>query len=573
MNKLDGSSDKENRRPRNYLEKNANSIIFLVILTVIVSLITYYRILVQIDMGPVSDSFDFLSNALVFAGQGTGYSDLIRPPFFSFIISLIFRLGYVSSSSIFAVDGVLFIFGVIGMFLLLKIRFNDLESFLGALLYATFPIVITVLGVGFSDLASVSLSIWAFYLTILAVKKDSKFFYLAFPFAMFAFLTRYNSALLILPIFLYILINKDKIHFKNIIIGITVSLLTILPVLLFFYEKFGSIISPFMSFGSTSTAVSVSTESASYDPNILFFLQKFPAFVGAQGITIILILVLGFGIYLLLRSIKKIRDKKSIFKGFSLKIRTSKIKLIVLVILVIIFLGSFGKTSYMISELLFFVLSYVFYDIIKYMNLKYLDINILLLVWFMTFFIFHSVFVIKDNRYFVIMAPPVAYFMILGLSKLSNSLKIKIRNRNAVFPTFALLITSIILLSSATQIPLILHANNDKVTANEQMELASQWLVNYDPIYKSKIIYSDLWPNFSWYLKTNVKPVPVFKDNQTFSNGVKDYTFNQQDSNQFNYYLETNNADYYLSVRQGLNLTSYNLIKQFGIVSIYKKKS
>ena len=38
---------------------------------------------------------------------------------------------------------------------------------------------------------------------------------------------------------------------------------------------------------------------------------------------------------------------------------------------------------------------------------------------------------------------------------------------------------------------------------------------SYDPNYKNKNIYSDLWPNFSWYLKTNVKPVPIFKDNYT----------------------------------------------------------
>ena len=99
-------------------------------------------------MGPLSDSVVFLSNALVFAGQGTGYSDLLRPPFFPFIISLFFRLGYISTITIFAVDGGLFVFGVVGLFLLLKISFNDLESFLGALLYATFPIILTILGVG-----------------------------------------------------------------------------------------------------------------------------------------------------------------------------------------------------------------------------------------------------------------------------------------------------------------------------------------------------------------------------------------------------------------------------------------
>jgi len=66
---------------------------------------------------------------------------------------LIFRLGYVYATTIFVVDGVLFIFGVIGLYLLLKMRFNDFESFLGGLLYASFPIVITILGLGLSDLA------------------------------------------------------------------------------------------------------------------------------------------------------------------------------------------------------------------------------------------------------------------------------------------------------------------------------------------------------------------------------------------------------------------------------------
>ena len=82
---------------KTFFAENFNTFIFLIALIFLVCIITYFRILVQIDIGPVSDSFDFLSNALVFAGQGIGYSDLLRPPFFSFIISLIFRLGYIST--------------------------------------------------------------------------------------------------------------------------------------------------------------------------------------------------------------------------------------------------------------------------------------------------------------------------------------------------------------------------------------------------------------------------------------------------------------------------------------------
>ena len=82
MNKFGDNINKRDSNSKTFLKKHVNSIIYLILLTVIVSIITYYRVLVQIDIGPVSDSFDFLSNALVFAGQGTGYSDLLRPPFF-----------------------------------------------------------------------------------------------------------------------------------------------------------------------------------------------------------------------------------------------------------------------------------------------------------------------------------------------------------------------------------------------------------------------------------------------------------------------------------------------------------
>ena len=524
------------------------------------------------EMGPVSDTFDFLSNALVFAGQGTGYSSLLRPPFFSVIVSLFFRLGFVYASTIFAVDGGLFIFGVIGLFLLLKTRFNNLESFLGGLLYATFPIILTYLAVGFSDLASVSFTIWSFYFLVLTVKKDSKFFYLVFPFAMFAFLTRYNNALIIFPILLYLFINKDKVNFKKIFIGITASILIILPVLIFYYEKYGNIIYPFINFGSNSANIIASSESLSYDPNVLFYVQNFPQFVGSQGFIILLIIAMAALSFLLFKIIKKIGKKEQFYEGIGTKIRLNRVKLAIFAILVIAFLGTFDKIFYMVSEVIFFALLYLFYELTKNSKIKDMNLNIMVFGWLMTFFIFNSIFFSKDYRYFVLMAPPVTFFMILGLSEISNRIRLMIKNTNITFPLLSTILVTIILLSTACYIPSILATNGDKVIQNQDIESASQWFANYDPNYKDQNIYADLYPNFSWYLKTNVQVVPVFKDNQIFYNGVKNYTFNQADSNAFNTYLINNHADYYLSIRHGLNLTSYTPIKTFGQVTIYKRK-
>ena len=99
LGELENNSN--NNKIRKFLKKHTNSIIFLVLLTIIVSIITYYRILIQYQIGPVSDSIDFFTDALVFAGHGIGYSDLSRPPLFPFIISLFIRLGYTSINTIF----------------------------------------------------------------------------------------------------------------------------------------------------------------------------------------------------------------------------------------------------------------------------------------------------------------------------------------------------------------------------------------------------------------------------------------------------------------------------------------
>ena len=544
------------------------------ILTLIVTLITYYRVLIQIEIGPVWDTYDFLSDALVFAGQGMGYADLTRPPLLPFIISIFFRLGYVSPTTIFVVDGVMFIFGVIGFYLLLKLRFNEIESFLGSLLYATFPIVISFVGAGLSDILSISFSIWAIYFTVLAVKRNSKFFYLTFPFLMMAFLTRYAIAFAIFPMVLYILINKRFLKdIKDILIGILVSFLFMIPVLSFFYTTFGNPLYSFLNFyASSSTSSLVSPENFAYQPNLLYFVSNFLNYIGGVGIAIILIILLGVVIYTFTKMKKRDKDAEKPMKDrFKVENTVTKIKILILMILFLLFVGTFGKIDYIGSEVLFFVVCYLAYSLLKKLDINGIDMHFLFLSWFMAFFIFHSVYVMKDGRYFITMVPAVSYFLIVGINWVSNNLEYKIKNRNVTSYIFAIIITLMILLFAISYMPGISDANSNLKVMNDNMASASEWLVNYDPNYKNKTIYSDMWPYSAWDLKTNIKMMPIFKDNQTFYCGVKNYSLSHEDSIQSNNYLRNNNADYYFCTLPCLNLTSYKSIKQFGNVIIYKR--
>ena len=527
--------------------------------------------MIQINLGPIWDTYDFLSNALVFAGQGIGYADLTRPPFLSFLTSLFFRLGYVSPTVIFALDGAIFVFGVIGFYLLLKIRFNDIESFLGTLLFVTFPIVLCFAGSGLTDVPSLSFSIWAIYFTVLAVKENSKFFYLAFPFLMLAFLTRYAIAFAIFPMMFYILINKRLIRdIKDILIGIFTSFLFVIPVLLFFYSTFGNPVYPFFSFYGATVTSNISPENFSYNFNTLYFLFRIPVYMGIESIAVLMIISFGVVVWGF-NNLKKLRSTSKRLLNIRNLQKATKIKLLVSSLLLILFLDTFGKIFYMFSEVLFFVFSFAFYELLKSFELKDMDLNFLFLSWFMAFFIFHSFYVIKDDRYFITMVPAISYFLILGLNGVSDRLSYKIKNRKITFNLFAVFLVAMILLSPLSYLSDFQENNYEIKVSDGQINSAGQWLMNYDPNYKNKVIYSDLWAGNAWYLRTHVGMMPIFKDNQKFYCGVKHCSFNSNDNKAFNSYLDSNNVDYYFCVRKGLNLTGYKAIKQFNNLVLYER--
>lgn len=563
-------SDKE-VNDRNYLHKYFITYSPLILLILIVGVISFYRIQIQIDIGPLSDTCDFLLNALFFSGHNVGYYDWSRPPFFPFIVSLAFRLGFIYTSTAYVIDVIMYILGVIGFYLLLNLHFNKIESFFGAFLYATFPIIVLLLGLGFSDFTSLTLLIWTLFSLVLAVKKNSKFFIPFFLLFMMAFLTRYNIALLIFPVLLYLLINKEVIKdWKSILIGILGSFLIILPVFIFFYHKFGNILYPFVStFGNTASSSNL-PEYYPYDPNFYYFIERFPMYTGFEGMLILLIIFAG-----LMLAIFKFKDKsfdlKKSFNQYKTKLEHFNLKLILFVILLSIFLVTFGQIHYMITEVIFFISGFLFYLLVKNLDIKNLDLHLLVFSWLTVFSIFSGVFVIKSDRYFILMAPAVAYFLLLGLSIISNRVSFKFKNRNITFPALALILTSLILFSTATSLPDIKNSNQDYKFSNEQIAIASEWFINYDPDYKNKIIYSDLWPYLAWSLKTDIKMMPIFKNNQTYAGGVKNSTFTPEDSVTFNNFLVNNNADYYFCVQE-INLTSYKPVKQIGSLIIYEKK-
>ncbi|RJS49574.1 MAG: hypothetical protein CIT03_01925 [Methanobacterium sp.] len=551
------SSDKKDLS--SIFKKYIVSCILLVILTLIVSWIAYQRVQIQIIMGPGWDTYAFLANALEFAGKSIGYAEFDRPPFMSFITSLFFRSGNIHESTIFYVDGGFFVLGVIGLYLFLKLRFDSIQSFTGALLFASSPVVLSWLGVGYTDLASVALSIWALYFLVLSVEKSPWFYYLAFPVAMMAFLTRYTAGLILFPMILYIVISRKYLsHFKKMIGGIILSIVVLTPFLILNQQNFGSAFSPFLGFFAGSETSGA--ESIAFEPNPFYYIINLPSYISQKGdlssiLIYLIISIVLIGILIYFYNIFKEKLMKRKVKGHVSQIlnvtRTStKLKVILFLILLLVFLGTFNRVSYITSEIIFLLLGYSIFTLLKDTNRK-IEIDLLFLTWFMTYFIFHSVFPVKVDRYFITMAPAFVFFVILGLSEISSKLKLRIKNVNLTSWALSLIIIFLILSSAVSY----LHAmpqTEDYIVRDSK--LAAQWFQKYDPDYENKLIYSDGWPALSWYLGTEVKPMPVFKDFKAFNHELQKY-----------------GVDYYITLYGDRNLTAYDQVGQSGTVSIFKK--
>ncbi|MBN1786316.1 MAG: hypothetical protein JW825_04950, partial [Candidatus Methanofastidiosa archaeon] len=71
--------------------------LFILVLTTVSIIAAKY--VYQIRTGPDWDTYSFCINALEFAGRGTGHYEYDRGLFFPFLLSILFRLGFVTEKA------------------------------------------------------------------------------------------------------------------------------------------------------------------------------------------------------------------------------------------------------------------------------------------------------------------------------------------------------------------------------------------------------------------------------------------------------------------------------------------
>jgi hypothetical protein len=300
-----------------------------------------------------------------------------------------------------------------------------------------------------------------------------------------------------------------------------------------------------------------------------------------------MVYVIILGIYIYIRRILTTSKLKSSLRGII------HIKTLLVVLAVIMLIFTFYKENYLFSILFFSIICFLLFKLLNNHNLKYFDLDMLFILWFFSFLIFNSIFDVKVIRYFIPMAPAIAYFTLIGLNEFIERFNFKLMNiniKNIIYFIFivSLLISTFHFIFQLEHDPIAngqnfkfeksLDKSQFKFTSfskpfsgelyfetyntHESFNILNKWFENYDPDYKKKIIYSDyFWPHLRWYLKTEIGVINI----------------NNIENSDINDFLKNSNVDYYVTIISEVELQNYVKIAEFktnfGKITVYQRNS
>lgn len=446
------------------------------------------------------DIFVYLQNAMLFSGNNIG-SQLSVPPVLSLLTSVPFKLGFISETSLFVVSGILFIFLIIGMYLLFNERFDCEISLLASLIFSMLSLIVTWALTGATDVPALSFGVWALLFTIWGLNKDFKYYYPAFLFFILAFFTRFTEGFILIVMGYYLLINfekfKKQLTVKN-ILPFVVYVLIIGLIICGVYLSFQGTI-PFISqFLEVSSSSQVSSVNVGYELNPYYYLQNLPEYLtsfNASGSYFVSLSTsdnsptpLSYA-FILLVVIYLLKFLSKLVNYDICEVDNKNIKIAAIILLSIFTIISYTHLSYMITELLFIVILLLYY---RWLPDKDNQMDYLMLLWIGIYIIMHSYHPVKVDRYIIPILIPLTYFV-------TTSIQFILKDKKKVL--IALLIILILMIPvNASYLSSITHENQH----THEEKVAAEWLGQYDPNYKSYNISSDRGVVFSWYLKKYV---------------------------------------------------------------------
>lgn len=489
----------------------------------------------------VRDVFFYLNNALFYAGYDTGLANTRGlSPLIPMITSIFFRMGFISDFTIIAVSSSFYIFASLGMYFLLRLRFNEVLSFTGSMILATFPLVIVWITKGMLDIPGMCLSIWAVYFMILSFRKNTKFLYIAFPLIIFGFFARYTVLLMVPVMMIQFLLVDDpigyiKTNIKDIIIGIAAGGLVFAAFIgIYQYLNIG------LFFVSQGNDITNSTYNALVTPNNLFYyINNVLIYLGTSNfvpyslkpgafiiskmewiggypsiISYILTAILFVGIVLYLKKLFSSENREI------LKNEDKKLKLAIFAIALIVFLITYLNVSIVTSIIIISISLLALYKILIKADMDDFNLDSIMFYWILVNFLFITYYHVKVDRYFMPILPAIAYFVILSITLILEKFKDNAHIEKIKIIAPIGLICIILLCLGVFSISNAPHTFDNQMhpnffTAASEEKAVGAWLIEHDPDYMNKTIWADRGGDMSFNLK---KQIPSYEKASTAAN-------------------------------------------------------
>lgn len=521
--------------------------VLLGVVVLVAAVIVVLRLKIQLRGGPGYDTYAFLNNALTMAGKST-YYEISRPPVMPFLTSIFFRLGWASPLVLYLIDGLVFIFGAAGLYLLARLRFSSLPSLVVSLIFISIPDVVENVAFGITDVFAISLSIWMIYLTILAVERNPRYYLIVPPLFIVAFLTRFTAAVMIFPILFYLFLRGNLLrNIRAVAEGLSLAALIVIADLAYTYQLakgdvFVQFSAPY-ALATTTRIAEVKGLTGAPTGSRFYFVINFVKLLSPSvfGYLFAALFVAGVALFLtgLFRSAKQ--DKAGVAAV------ALSVGLLVAVYLVFSEINFVFADAIILAILL--VVLHSWFDIDQKQA-----VSLVMFFWFITFLTYHSHQAVKVPRYFLTLTPTVAFFGAYAFDSVLNLLK-RINLRKTVY----VIVTILLMLGLLTSTGLATNISYQKIAHSPDWQVpgfqeASEWLLKHSK--KSDLIYADNFVTAAWYMRRPIRAMQYFEDPRAF-----------------NHELEKYNADYFISIWHGEDFPSYYVLKKIGATSIYKRKS
>jgi len=500
-----------------------------------------YKVLADIAGGPGWDTYAFLSNAAEFAGRGYGYTELHRPPFLSLLTAGLFAAGVPMRESVIQwVDGAVSLTGLVAFYLIARRRFSRPLAGIGALMLLCVQPLWQYLGSGYTDMPSVSLSLWLLWSLIKAAEDDPRWYLLSGPLFTASVMTRYTAILAAFPIAIWVTLRWKPFHqAKYIGGGIALAAAAYVPAAIFYGARFGDILFPFLMAFGMSENISAPTGEGSASVTASWYVRMMPEFLGGEPVilasyAVLLVaalgLVLALGTYLQTHRPRLWRLVSGVLWCMPAVLAQLGGGMVLRQVTIPIAVGGLWRAL-------------APYEDTPTGRRVTGDAALVatMVAWVLTYFDFHGHQPIQVPRYVITVAAPLVFLLMLGWQAFVSDIRRTLVGDHVeaspaqpgplVRYAAPVLLAGFVLASVATTMAATAVEPPDPyvIAAKE----TSAWL-REQPDIDDAMVMSELWPITAWYTRVPVKAMAAFPEKEAYQHA-----------------LDKHEADYYVAIHGG----------------------